>query len=164
MLPLTLLAANKVLNLLTVSDALSTAISLNAAESGMEVPVLGTGQILGSSVSPDIGDLNLDLTYPRVCVYASHVANNQREKFRAFSGVVSVTVDVWSSDSLEQATELALHFYVEGIANIFQANLGDWGDGVRYSGAYGIHIQTPTKGGVGFVQLARMTCDLNATF
>jgi len=164
MLPLTLMAANKVLNLLTVSDALSTTISLNAAASGMEVPALGTGQIFGSFISPDIADLNLDLTYPRVCVYASHVANNQREKFRRFSGVVSVTVDVWSSDSLEQTTELALQFYVDGVADILQANLGDWGDGLRYSGAYGVHIQAATKGGLGFVQLARMTCALDATF
>ena len=164
MLPLTLRAANKVLNLLTVSNALSTTISSNAAASGMEVPVLGTDQILASFVGPDIGDLNLDLTYPRVCVYASHVSNNQKEKFRAFSGVVSVTADVWSSDSLEQTTELALHFYLEGIAEILQANLGDWGDGVRFSGAYGVHIQAPTKGGLGFVQLARLTCDLNVTF
>lgn len=164
MLPLTLLAANKILNLLTVNDALSTAISSNAAASGAEVPTLGTAQILGSFISPDIGDLNLDLTYPRICVYASHAANNQREKFRAFSGVVGVTADVWSSDALEQPTELALHFYVEGIADILRANLGDWGDGVRYSGTYGVQIQPPKAGGLGFVQLARLTCNLDVTF
>ena len=123
MLPLTLLAANKILNLLTVNDALSTAISSNAAASGAEVPTLGTAQILGSFISPDIGDLNLDLTYPRICVYASHAANNQREKFRAFSGVVGVTADVWSSDALEQPTELALHFYVEGIRALYHRSV-----------------------------------------
>ncbi len=164
MLPLTLLATNKLLNLLTVNDALSKAISSNAASSGVDVTPLGTQQIISSYVNPDMGDLNLQLTYPRVCIYASQVANNQREKFRAFSGTVSVTADVWSSASLEQPVETALHFYIEGIAEILQANLGDWGDGFRFSGVYGAHLQPPQVGGLGFVQLGRVTCDLHVTY
>ena len=164
MLPLTLLATNKLLNLLTVNDALSQAIRSNAAASGVDVPVLDTSQIINSYVGPDMGDLNLQLTYPRVCVYTSQVTNVQREKFRAFSGVAAVVADVWSSDSLEKSTETALHFFVEGIADILQANLGDWGDGFRFSGVYGVHIQTPKEGGLGFVQLARITCSLNVTY
>ena len=164
MLPLTLLATNKLLALLTVNSALSQAISSNAAAAGVSVPSLQTSQIIGSFISADIGDLNLQLTYPRVCIYTSQVANNQREKFRSFSGVVSVVADVWSSDSLEQPAEMALHFLVDGIAGILQVNLGDWGDGFRYSGVYGVQLQTPKLGGLGFVQLARMTCNLDVTF
>jgi hypothetical protein len=164
MLPLTLLGANKLLNLLTVNDALSQAISSNAALAGVAIASLNTAQIIGSFVNPDMGDLNLHLTYPRVCVYASHIANNQREKFQAFSGVVSVVADLWSSDSLEQPAELALHFFVQGIAGILQTNIGDWGDGFRYSGVYGVQMQVPKVGGLGFVQLARVTCNLDVTF
>jgi len=164
MLPLTLLATNKLLNLLTVNNALSQAISSNAAASGVYVPALNAQQIISSYVSPDMGDLNLQLNYPRICLYTSQVANNQREKFRAFSGVVTVVADVWSSDSLEQPMESALHFFVEGIADILQANLGDWGDGFRYSGVYGIQLHPPKIGGLGFVQLARLTCNLNVTY
>jgi hypothetical protein len=164
MLPLTLLATNKLLNLLTVNNALSQAISANAAATGADVPALNTQQIINSYVSPDMGDLNLQLTYPRVCLYTSQVANSQREKFRAFSGTVTVAADVWSSASLEQPAESALHFFVGGIADILQANLGDWGDGFRYSGVYGVQIQPPRIGGFGFVQLARVTCNLNVTY
>ena len=164
MLPLTLLATNKLLNLLTVNDALSQAVSSNAAASGVDIPFLSTSQIIRSYVNPDMGDLNLQLTYPRVCIYTSQVANNQREKFRAFSGVITVVADVWSSSSLEQPVESALHFFVEGIADILQTNLGDWGDGFRYSGVYGVQMQPPKTGGLGFVQLARVTCNLNVTY
>jgi hypothetical protein len=163
MLPLTLLATNKLLNLLTANNALSQAISSNTAISGVTVPALNTSQIIGSFISPDMGDLNLQLTYPRVCIYTSQVANNQREKFRSFSGAISVVADVWSSDSLQQPAELALHFFVQGIAGILQANMGDWGDGFRYSGVYGVQMQTPKLGGLGFVQLARVTCNLDVT-
>ncbi len=164
MLPLTLLAANKLLNLLTVNDALSQAISANAAASGVDVPPLNTSQIITSYADPDIGDLNLQLTYPRVCIYANQVTNNQREKFRAFSGMVSLVSDVWSSSDLEQTTETALHFFGEGIAEILEANLGDWGDGFRYSGVYSIQVYPPKEGGLGFVQLARITCHLDVTY
>ena len=164
MLPLTLLATNKLLNLLTVNDALSQAISSNAAASGVDVMPLSTEQIIGSYVNPDMGDLNLQMTYPRICLYAGQVTNNQREKFRAFSGVVSVIADVWSSASLEQPVETALHFYVQGMADILQANLGDWGDGFRFPGVFGVHLQPPKLGGLGFVQLGRVTCDLHVTY
>jgi hypothetical protein len=163
MLPLTLLATNKLLNLLTVNDALSQAVSTNAAAAGVDVTPLNTTQIIGSFVSLEMGDLNLQLTYPRVCVYAGQVANDQREKFRSFSGVVAVITDIWSSASLEQPTELSLHFYAEGVTDILQTNLGDWGDGFRYSGVYGVHLQTPKIGGTGFVQLARLTCNLDVS-
>ncbi len=77
---------------------------------------------------------------------------------------MTVIADVWSSDALEQPAELALHFFVDGIAGILDANLGDWGDGFRYSGVYGVQLHAPRLGGLGFVQLARVTCNLHVTF
>ena len=164
MLPLTLLATDKLLNLLTANNALSQAIQTSAAAAGQETAPLNSAQIIGSYVGPDMGDLDLQLSYPRVCIYAIQVVNNQREKFRAFSGVVAMSVDVWSSASLEQPTEMALHFYVDGIAGILRANIGDWGDGCRYSGIYDVRMQVPKAGGLGFVQSAKLTCNLEVSF
>ena len=164
MLPLTLLATNKVLNLLTAGDALSQTIVLSAAAAGVDVARLNTSQITASFVNPQIGDLDLQLSYPRVCIHTDHAVNNQREKFRAFSGLAVVAVDVWSSASLEQQTEAALHFYVEGITGILRVNIGDLGDGYRYSGVYDVQVQTPKAGGAGFVQQARVKCDLEVSF
>jgi hypothetical protein len=164
MFPLTLLAANKFLNLLTTDDALSQAVASNAAATGYSLPALNTSQITGSFVSPEIGDLDLQMSYPRVCVYTHQVMNHRRERFRSFSGVVAVVADVWSSGSLEQQAELGLHFYLEGIAALLRANTGDWGDGFRYSGIYDIQVQTPKVGGAGFVQSARLTCNLEVSF
>jgi hypothetical protein len=152
------------LNLLTANNALSQAINSNAATAGVSLAPLNSSQILASFVGPDLGDLDLQLTYPRVCICANQVTNNQHEKFRSFSGSVSVVSDVWASASLEQLTETALHFYVEGVASLLRANIGDWGDGFRYSGVYGVQIQTPKVGGEGFVQMARMTCSLEVSF
>jgi len=164
MFPLTLLTTNKLLNLLTANDALSQAVNSNAAIANVVLAPLDSAQIIASFIAPDIGDLDLQLSYPRVCIYSNQVVNSQREKFRAFSGVVAVVADVWSSASLEQQTELALHFYVEGLSAILRENIGDWGDGCRYSGIYGVHMQPPKTGGAGFVQWARVTCNLEVSF
>jgi hypothetical protein len=164
MYPLTLLATNKLLNLFTANNSLSQAINSGAAAAGVVVAPLNTNQIIASFVAPEIGDLELQLMYPRVSIYTAQVVNNQREKFRAFSGVAVVLADVWSSASLEQPTEAALHFYVEGIAGLLRANIGDWGDGFRYSGVYNVQVQTTKIGGLGFVQPARVTCNLEVSF
>ena len=119
MLPLTLLATNKLIAVLTANDALSNAVKASAAAAGLEVAPLPFAQIIGTFLGPDLGDLDLQLTYPRVCIYTNEVVNNQREKFRSFSGVASLAADVWSSASLEQQTEMALHFYVDGIAALY---------------------------------------------
>jgi hypothetical protein len=164
MFPLTLAATDKMLKLLIANNALTQAINSNAAAAGVVLASLDPTQIIGSFMKAEIGDLDLELTYPRVCIYASQVTNSQREKFRSFSGVIAVEADVWSSASLEQQTEMALHFYVEGISALLRANIGDWGDGFRYSGVYGVYMQTPKPGGEGFVQSARVTCNLEASF
>jgi hypothetical protein len=163
MFPLTLLATNKLLNLLTLNNALSQAVNSNAAVAGVVLAPLNSDQIIASFVGPDIGDLDLQLSYPRVCIFSNQVVNNQREKFRPFSGVVSVVANVWSSASLEQQTELALHFYVEGISGLLRTNIGDWGDGCRYSGIYDVRMQIPKTGGAGFVQSAAVTCNLDVS-
>jgi hypothetical protein len=164
MLPLTLLATNKLLNVLAANDSLSQAINSGAAAAGVVIAPLNTSQIIASFVAPEIGDMDLQLLYPRVSIYTAQVVNNQREKFRAFSGVAVVVADVWSSASLEQQTEVALHFYVEGVTAILRANIGDWGDGFRYSGVYNVQVQTTKTGGLGFVQLARLTCNFEVSF
>jgi hypothetical protein len=164
MLPLTLLATKKLLNLLTANDALSQVISTSAVAAGANPAVLTSSQIFASYATPDMGDLDLQLTYPRVCIYAARSVNSQREKFRRFSGTVSLEADVWASASLEQVTELALHFYVEGVASLLRSNVGDWGDGIRYSGIYEVRMQTPKAGGVGFVQSAKVMFNVEASF
>jgi hypothetical protein len=164
MLPLTLLASNKLLNLLTVNDALSQAVNASAAAAGIQIVSLNTAQIFSSSLSADLADMDLQRLYPRVSIYSGQIVNSQREKFRAFSGIAALSAEVWSSASLEQQTEMGLHFYVDGIANLLRANIGDWGDGFRYSGIYEVTMQTPKAGGLGFVQSGRVTCNLEVSF
>ncbi len=161
MLPLTMLAASKMAGFLTANDALSQAIGLFAGQAGLNVAPLPASQVFLSSAGPNIDDMDLSLSYPRVAIYATQVKNAQREKFRSFSGNVVVSADVWSSGNLIAEAYHGLHIYVESVCSILRSNMGDWGDGFRFSGIYEAQMQAPTPGGLGFVDSARINCSLD---
>lgn len=160
MLPLTMLAASKMSGFLTANNALSQAVEHIAGQAGLNVAPLPTTQVFLSSAGPNIDDRDLSLSYPRVAIYATQVKNTQREKFRSFSGSVVVSADVWSSGNLIADAYQGLHIYVESICSILRSNMGDWGDGFRFSGVYEVQMQAPSTGGLGFVDSARINCSL----
>lgn len=163
MFPLTILAAQKLSDLLTKEDALEQTINALAVSSGMMVQgITSTGVVL-SSASAEIGDKDFELTYPRICLYSAAVKNTQVEKFRSLSGTVSVIADVWASANLLQDTDHWIHFYVEAMTRILRQSIGDWGDGIFFSGVYDVQFQPPKVGGFGYVELAKVTCNLNVS-
>jgi hypothetical protein len=165
MLPLTLLAPEKLASLLTTNSALQMAVNAIAAQSGVVLPAISSSQIVVTSISPDMADRNAQLTYPRVCLYCTQVKNLQSQKFCSFSGSVVLAADVWFSGNLLAPTSTGLHYYVEGVTSIMRANQGDWGDGFYFTGLYDVQVQPPKTGGFGFVEFARVSCsvDVNIT-
>ncbi|HEX4772712.1 MAG TPA: hypothetical protein VH351_17900 [Bryobacteraceae bacterium] len=160
MLPLTLLAAQKAANLLTANNALSQQIAAAAQAANVALSNVQSGQVVLTASSPDIGDRDVELTYPRVCLYSTGLKNNQGEKFRTLSGTVTVVAEVWASAALVGQTDQSIHFSVDAVTNILQQNLGDWGDGVFFPGIYDVQFQAPKAGGFGFVESAKITVGL----
>jgi molybdopterin-binding protein len=163
MLPLTLAAAQKLSNLLTTGNALQRQISAVSGAANATVPLITPAQVVLSSTVPDMGDEDLQLTYPRICLYTAAVKNTQIEKFRSLSGTVSVVAEVWASGDLLSDTDQWIHYYVEAMTNILRQNIGDWGDGVFFSGIYEVQLQSPKVGGVGYVESAKVSVVLNVS-
>ncbi len=163
MLPLTILAAKKVSELLTAGNALEGQISAIADGSNTSVPNIAANQVVLSSATPDMGDKSLQFTYPRICLYSTGLKNTHTEKFRSLSGTISVIADVWASGNLLQDTDTWIHFYVEAVTNILRQHIGDWGDGLFFSGTYDVQFQPPKAGGFGFVESAKVTCNVNVS-
>ena len=163
MIPLTIFAAQVIQNLLTASDALEQQISALAAASNANVPPITSQQVLLSSASPDLGDKDVQLTYPRVCLYSGGIKNTQAEKFVSLSGTVSVIADIWASSNLATDTDQWIHFYVEAFTAILRQSRGSLGQGLFFPGVYDVQLQAPKAGGLGFVQSARITCNLNVS-
>ncbi len=162
-LPITYLAAQKVLEILTSANALEQQINLLALEANVDLPPMPPTQVVLSSVPSDVGDNNVQLTYPRVCLYSSGLKNTQIEKFRSLSGTVAVIAEIWASGNMVTQSDQWIHFYVEGVTELLRQNIGDWGDGMFFSGSYDIQFQQPKTGGLGFVQSAKVTCSLNVS-
>ncbi|HEX7363296.1 MAG TPA: hypothetical protein VF283_22630 [Bryobacteraceae bacterium] len=163
MAPLTLLAAQKVANLLTTGDVLSNEIQSLSSANNIIVPPISTSQVILSSVDPNLGDDNVQLTYPRICIYPWTVKNTKAEKFRSFSGTVAVVAEIWASGNLVQQIDEWIHFYVEAYTLLLRENTGDWKDGMFFSGIYDVQFQSPKAGGLGFVESAKVTCVLNVS-
>ncbi|MBV9301371.1 MAG: hypothetical protein JOY62_18685 [Acidobacteriaceae bacterium] len=161
--PLTLLAAQKVSDLLTNANALSQQINAIATSSNVTLPVISPDQIVLSSASADMADKDLQFTYPRISIYCAGLKNTQIEKFRSLSGTISVTVELWASSNLLQETDQWIHFYVEAMTDILRQNIGDWGDGIFFSGVYDVSFQAPRVGGLGYSGSAKVTCNLNVS-
>ena len=163
MLPLTILAAQKLANLLTTQNALQQEIGNLATSTNVLIPSIPPGQVVLSAALPEMGDKDLQLTYPRVCLYSAVMKNSQVEKFRSLSGTVSVVAEVWASGNLMSDTDHWIHFYIEAVTNILRRNIGDWGDGIFFSGIYDVQLQAPKAGGIGYVEAAKVSCVLNVS-
>jgi hypothetical protein len=163
MLPLSLLAAEKIASLLTNSNLLATEIGQIAADNNVNIPPIASTQVLLSSATPDIGDLRAQMSYPRVCIYSDTIKNTRIEKFRSLSGTVGVIAEIWASANLVQQTDQWIHYYVEALTEILRQNTGDWQDGLFFSGIYTVQFAPPKAGGLGYVQSAKVACSLNVS-
>lgn len=163
MVPLTLLAAQKIVALLNAANALGDEIEALASANSVPLPGISPAQIVLSSADPNLGDDNVQLTYPRICIYPWTVKNARTEKFCSFSGTVSVVAEIWASGVLVQQIDQWIHFYVEAYTAILRQNTGAWGDGIFFSGIYDVQFQGPKAGGFGFVESAKITCALSVS-
>lgn len=160
MLPITILAARKLADLLANSSALETQITSMSAASGMTIPLITADQVFVSSAPAGMADLQQELGYPRISIFSTKLKNTQVERFRSLSGAVTVSAEIAATADLLSDVDLWIHFYIEAITNILRENRGDWGDGVFYSGAYEVDVHPPKTGASGFLQLARVSFEV----
>jgi hypothetical protein len=163
MAPLTILTAQKLVDLLTSNASIETEVSFLSASSGIEVPLIPASQVYLSSAPAGMADLQQQLGYPRITVSSTRVNNTQVEKFRTLSGKVTVTAQIAATADLVTDVDTWIHFYAEAVTNILRENRGDWGDGVFFSGAYEVIVQPPAAGASGFLQLASVNIDVGVS-
>jgi hypothetical protein len=160
MTPISLLAAQTLAAKLTSGDALAELVQSMASDAKVTLLPIASEQILLSSAPVGMADNNAQLTYPSVCIYSAGLKNTAIEKFRAFSGEVSIVAEIWASGDLISEVDTWIHSYVEVVTAVLRSTTGDWGNGLSFWGVYEIQFQPPKIGGLGFVQSAKVTFDL----
>ena len=163
MFPLTLFVVQKTASLLNSGNALQQQLAALTSACNAIVPTIPPGQVVLSSATPDLGDKDIQLTYPRICLYSAGLRNTQLEKFRSLSGSVLVAAEVWASGNLVNEVDQWIHFYIEAMSNVLRSHIGDWGNGIFFSGMYDVQFQPPKAGGLGYVQSAKVTFSFNVS-
>jgi hypothetical protein len=116
----------------------------------------GVRSIKARNVSYEIAEKSGQARYPALLVYCDRVENLLREKFRAFSGRVHLTIEIRQTQETLAQVEANTEMYVDAVCALLGEARGDWGDGASYSGGYRVDYEPVTMGGKNFLQRAKV--------
>ena len=152
-----------VAQILKADGGLAPLVAEFALEADLREPEVGDSQVLTRNVSPEIAEKSTGAVYPTFHVYCDKVNNVLREKFRKFSGTARMTVEVRASQDRLEMLEQRLGVYVDAVTAVLDANRGDWGLGMFYTGGYDIAIAPVRQGGRNFLQIAKVSFDVQVS-
>ncbi len=135
--------------------------ALNAIAKSMGAASLSIASVMTGNTPPELLDLSLSLKYPTVHVYCDKLINGLKEKFRVFSGITRVVVEIRYSQDQIQNIQAVLESYVAAACEILDDARGDWGGGMFYAGGYEVSFGPVKKGGTNFLQIARVALEVD---
>jgi hypothetical protein len=95
--------------------------------------------------------------YPQLVVYCERIRNLQTEKFRRFSGVVDLAIEIRNSGDHVLGLEQSTLVYVEAVTDVIEGCRGEWRQCIYSSGQYEVKFEPVKPGGKRFLQVARIT-------
>lgn len=152
-------STQKVMSVLAADDGLPAAVEA-LVQQGVALAAITPEQIVAQNVAPELAEQSTASKYPLVYVYCSRVLNENREKFRAFSGEAQMTIEMRVSQDRIEQIETNLQAYVDAITEVLSDSRGDWGDGVFFDGGYEVTFGGVKHGGRNFLQIAKVALAL----
>src|ERR1700684_566466 len=132
--------------------------AIEAADSSLDA--IGIRTILALNASAEVGEKTGYVQYPALLVYCDKLSNTLKEKFRQFSGKAHAVVEVrYSQDTLE-GIESSVQVYVDAVCAMLDDSRGDWGSGLFYAGGYDVSYEAVGRGGLNFLQRAKVGFDV----
>lgn len=96
--------------------------------------------------------------YPVVHVYCDKIESRPTERLRRFSGRARVVAEVRvTQDRLDWITR-NLHYYVDAVRDVVERKAGCLADGLYLSPEYEVQVEAVKKGGLNWLQTARINC------
>jgi hypothetical protein len=142
------------------SGGVATRLLGRLEEKGSEMALFPAPEIESGHFSIDLWEKARGGRYPQMTVYCERVQNLQTEKFRRFSGVVQMAVEVRNSQDRLEGLQERTHLYVEALLEILEDCRGEWRPGIYYCGKYEVKYEAVKHGGKNFVQVAKVTLPL----
>jgi hypothetical protein len=157
------LTTRKLVQLLSSDSGIPASAAQLGASEGTSVGPFAAQQVVGQNVAPEIAERSTGAKYPLIHVYCTRLSNLLTEKFRSFSGKAQMTAEVRVSQDRLEGLELMVQLYADAVTQVLDQSRGDWGDGVFFCGGYDINYGQVKSGGKNFIQIAKITFDLDVS-
>ncbi len=151
------------LDLFRADDGLPSMAVALATTWSLEFAPLQTDQIQLVNISPELAEKSAALRFPLVHIYCERVTNQLREKFRRFSGKVRMVAETRVSQSRLDDIERRSAFLSDAVTELLDANRGDWGNGMFYTGGYEIAYGPVKHGGKNYIQITKTTFEVDVS-
>lgn len=153
------IAAAKVVALLTdLVAGLGPTIAGIAVNEGVELAGIA---VISQNTPVALMEKSSSVKYPVVLVYADRVQNLLTEKFRHFSGKVRTVAEVRASQDRIEGLEEKVRLYVDAVTQVLDANRGDWGQGMFFTGGYEVKFDAVQHGGRNVLQIAKVIFEVD---
>lgn len=130
---------------------------------GLPLGSVEAARVVESNVGSELLEKRAGASYPSVHVFCERIENKLAEKFRTFSGTVTMVADVRVSDDRVEALETNMRLQVEAITNVLELSRGTWGGGAFYGGGYTVDFEPVRHGGRHYVQCAKVRFELKVS-
>ena len=156
-------AATKILAALTAQTGLNSSIAALAQTANVSLGPISNAQLFTGQISSDIAEKAGDVKYTAVYVYCDKITNTLKEKFRSFSGRIRLAVEIRVSQDRLENIDQQLQLYTEAVTQVLNANRGDWGQGLFYTGGYEVAFGPVKHGGRNFIKHATVTIEVDGS-
>jgi len=153
----------KTVQLLAGSSGVNLALEAMVLSGVKVVAPLGMAQILAQNVALEIVERATPVHYPALNVYCEKLANQLVEKFRTFSGVSQMAIEVRHSQDRLEGLQDIVELYTSAVTQTLDGSRGDWGNGMYYAGGYQVVFGAVKSGGRNLVQTAKVTFEIGVS-
>jgi len=115
------------------------------------------------NTSPDLAERSQTVRYPAIYLYCEKITNSLKEKFATFSGRGRLVVEVRCSQDRIEGMERSVERYADAVCRVLDGARGTWQDGAYYTGGYEVAFTTLKHGGKNFLQIARISFDVEVS-
>ena len=156
------IAAGKVGAMLTDSTAgLGPVLAEIAVNAGVEIAGIAAESVIAQNAPVALMEKSSAVKYPVVLVYSDRVQNLLIEEFRNFSGKVRTVAEVRASQDRIEGLEESVRLYVDAVTQVLDANRGDWGQGMFFTGGYEVKFDPVQHGGRNVLQVAKVIFEVD---
>jgi hypothetical protein len=143
------------------TTGVNAALAQLANNTGVTLAPVPASRVINQNVPVALAEKAAGVQYPVLYVYVDRVRNLLTEKFRNFSGKVRTVTEIRvSQDRIEGVGEQS-RLYADAVTQVLDANRGTWGQGAFYAGGYEMNFEPVQSGGLGVLQIAKVSFEVD---